>query len=54
MAWNTPASAIAWIWTLGLALVGVLSFAAGGRNKVTFVIGSFFVIACGLSVLLAG
>jgi hypothetical protein len=42
---------IDWIWTLGLAVVGILSFAAGGWNKATFVIGSFFVIASGLSVL---
>ena len=35
--------AIDWIWTLGLAITGVLFFVMGGFNKFTFVGGSFFV-----------
>src|SRR5690348_3812715 len=40
-----------WVWTLGVALVGVLAFALGGFDKVTVVVGTFFLIASGLSVL---
>jgi len=42
---------INWIWTLGLTSVGFLTFAVGGFDKVTFVIGSFFISAGSLSVL---
>lgn len=42
---------INWLWTLALAVVGVVTFAAGGWNKVTFVIGTFFIVASVLSVL---
>jgi hypothetical protein len=42
---------IDWIWTLGLAAVGVLAFAVFGVNKITVVVGPFFVLASGLSVL---
>ena len=42
---------IDWVWTLGLALVGVLTFIVGGFDKVTVVIGPFFIIASCLSVL---
>ena len=45
------APGIDWIWTLGLAVCGVVTFAAGGWNKVTFVIGFFFIAASVLSVL---
>jgi hypothetical protein len=41
---------IDWIWTLGLALVGVLTFALGGIDKVTIVIGPFFILASVLSI----
>lgn len=42
---------INWIWTLGLAVVGLLSFAVSGIDKSTVVIGPFFLIASCLSVL---
>ncbi|NOX56805.1 MAG: hypothetical protein GXP27_20660 [Planctomycetes bacterium] len=42
---------IDWIWTLGLFVTGLLTFLMGGIDKVTFVLGSFFVIASVLSVL---
>lgn len=42
---------IDWIWTLGLATTGVLSFAIGGFDKATIVIGPFFLAASVLSVL---
>lgn len=42
---------INWIWTLGLAVVGVLSFAVSGIDKSTVLIGPFFIIASCLSVL---
>jgi hypothetical protein len=40
-----------WVWTLGVALVGVLSFAFGGVDKVTVVVGPFFMLASCLSLL---
>jgi hypothetical protein len=40
-----------WVWTLGVALVGILAFALGGFDKVTFVVGSFFLLASLLSIL---
>ena len=42
---------IDWVWTLGLAIVGFLAFLAGGFDKVTFVVGTFFIATSGLSVL---
>ncbi len=42
---------INWVWTLGLAAVGVLTFVQYGLDKVTVVIGSFFVILSVMSVL---
>ncbi|MAV36912.1 MAG: hypothetical protein CMJ59_15805 [Planctomycetaceae bacterium] len=39
------------VWSLGLVLVGGLSFLVGGYNKATVVIGPFFLIAALLSVL---
>ncbi|QDT76698.1 hypothetical protein Mal35_01170 [Gimesia maris] len=42
---------INWIWTLGLAGIGVLSFAVNGIDKSTVVMGPFFIIASCLSVL---
>jgi hypothetical protein len=42
---------IDWVWTLSLAIVGLLAFAVGGFDKVTAVIGPFFIIASCLSVL---
>lgn len=40
-----------WIWVLGLAVIGLLSFAVSGIDKSTVVIGPFFLIASSLSVL---
>jgi hypothetical protein len=42
---------IDWVWTLGVAVIGVLAFALGGFDKVTFVVGTFFLLASLLSVL---
>lgn len=40
-----------WIWRLSLAAVGLLAFVAGGFDKVTVVIGPFFILASGFSLL---
>ena len=40
-----------WIWTLGLAVAGILVIALGERSKLTFVIGPFLVISSIFSVL---
>jgi hypothetical protein len=40
-----------WIWTLCVAAVGILTFVAGGLNKVTIVVGPFCLLAAGLSLL---
>ena len=45
------APGIDWIWTLGLAVVGFLTFALSGLDKLTVVIGPLFIIAACLSVL---
>ena len=45
------APGIHWIWVLGLAVVGFLSFVVGGFDKVTFVVGAFFIATSCLSVL---
>lgn len=42
---------IDWVWTLGLAVIGVLAFLLGGLNKVSLVVGPFFLIGSCLSVL---
>ncbi len=42
---------IDWIWTLGIAVAGVLTFVVGGFDKVTFVVGAFLIITSLLSVL---
>lgn len=42
---------IDWVWTLGLAAVGLLTFAVGGLDKVTVVIGPCFILASFLSIL---
>jgi hypothetical protein len=42
---------IDWLWTLGLAAVGVLIFAVNGFDKVTLVLGPLFLTASTLSVL---
>jgi hypothetical protein len=40
-----------WIWTAGLAAVGILTLAMGGINKLTVVVGPFFIAASVCSVL---
>jgi hypothetical protein len=45
------APGIDWIWTLAIAVAGLLTFAVGGFDKVTFVAGTFLIATCGLSVL---
>lgn len=42
---------INWIWTLGLAVLGILTFVVSGVDKVTIVVGSLLIIASILSVL---
>ncbi len=39
-----------WLWTLGLAVVGLLTFLVGGVDKFTVVVGTFFIIASVASV----
>ena len=38
-----------WVWTLGLAAVGVLAFLIAGIDKVSVVVGPFFILASFLS-----
>lgn len=45
------APGIDWIWTLGLAAVGILTLAIGGIDKFTVVVGPFFILASFLSLL---
>lgn len=40
-----------WMWTIGLATVGILSFVLGGFNKLSVVLGPFFLAASICSVL---
>lgn len=42
---------INWLWTIGLAAIGVLAFWLSGFNKFSFVIGTFFIVASILSGL---
>jgi hypothetical protein len=42
---------INWIWTLGLALSGLVILGAGGLNRTTIVAGPLLLIASVLSVL---
>ena len=42
---------INWIWTLGLAVIGICTFPVAGYNKFSFVAGPFFILASLLSVL---
>jgi hypothetical protein len=46
------APGIDWVWTLGLGVIGIAAFiVSGGVDKVSIIIGPFFLIASGLSVL---
>ena len=42
---------INWVWTLGLGVIGVLTFAAFGFDKLTMVIGPFLLVGSLLSIL---
>jgi hypothetical protein len=43
---------IDWAWTLGLAVVGVMTFVlSGGIDKVSVVVGTFLIVSSILSVL---
>ncbi len=43
---------IDWIWTLGLGILGVLTFiVCGGLDKVSVIVGPFFLVGSLLSVL---
>ncbi len=42
---------INWLWTVGLAAVGILVFVVSGCDKTTVVIGPLFILAGCLSVL---
>jgi hypothetical protein len=44
------APAINWVWTIGLAVAGILTIALSGLDKVSVVIGPFFLLASVLSV----
>jgi hypothetical protein len=41
---------IDWIWTFGLALAGFVTWIMVGIDRVTFVVGSLFMVMCALSV----
>ncbi|MCK5565964.1 MAG: hypothetical protein KAJ07_12020 [Planctomycetes bacterium] len=40
-----------WIWTVGLATVGVLTMAIGKINKLTIVVGPFLIVSSTCSIL---
>lgn len=40
-----------WIWTLGIAISGILVIVLGERNKLTMVVGPFLIISSIFSVL---
>src|SRR5690349_16535601 len=42
---------IDWIWTLGLAVVGLLTIPIGGFDKITVVVAPFFILASGFSIM---
>ena len=42
---------IDWVWTISLGIVGVLTFVVGGSDKITFVVGIFFLATSCLSIL---
>jgi hypothetical protein len=46
------APGINWVWTLGLGMIGILTFiVSGGLDKVSVVIGPMFLMSSGLSIL---
>jgi hypothetical protein len=42
---------INWVWTLGMGAIGILTFLLSGCDKVSVVVGPFFLLASLLSVL---
>jgi hypothetical protein len=42
---------INWVWTLGLGAIGILTFLLSGFDKVSVVVGPFFLVSSLLSVL---
>jgi hypothetical protein len=42
---------INWVWTLGLGVIGILTFVLSGVDKVSVVVGPFFLLSSLLSVL---
>ncbi len=44
-------TSVNWVWTLGLAAIGFVTFVLSGIDKATVVIGPFFILAACLSVL---
>lgn len=44
-------TSIYWVWTMGLAVTGVLIFLISGIDKVSVVVGPFFILASLLSIL---
>jgi hypothetical protein len=42
---------INWVWTLGLGVIGILTFVLSGFDKFSAVVGPFFLLASLLSVL---
>lgn len=40
-----------WVWVIGLAAIGLLTFAVGQFNKLTVVVGPMFLLTSCLSVL---
>ncbi|TXT21752.1 MAG: Uncharacterized protein FD138_3986 [Planctomycetota bacterium] len=42
---------INWVWTLGMAVCGVLMFALMGLDKLSFVLGVFFLVCSLMSLL---
>lgn len=42
---------IDWVWTIGLATIGIVTLALDGVNRVSVVVGPFFLISAVFSVL---
>ena len=42
---------INWVWTICLGAVGILTFVVSGFNKCSWVVGTFFLLSSGLSLL---
>ncbi len=45
------ASQINWVWTLGIAVCGGLMFLSMGFDKLSFVLGTFFLVCSVMSIL---